>query len=60
MNLLHSIRKELDSTVDAEPMVVSSALDLCHNLLDEFQLLQPEDVERVLGSVRASTTQLDP
>ena len=52
------IRKELDSAVGAEPMVVSSAPDLCHNLLDEFQLLQPED--RVLGSVHATTTQLDP
>ena len=28
--------------------------------MDEFQLLRPEDVDRVLGSVHSSTTPFDP
>ena len=54
------IRSGLDSTVTAESEDVSRVLCLGQVLMDEFQLLRPEDVDRVLGSVRSTTTPLDP
>ncbi|KAF7246310.1 Tyrosine-protein kinase Yes, partial [Varanus komodoensis] len=51
---------ELDSTVEPDsteemPMTPSSP-----QLMDEFQLLQPDDVDKVLGQVRPTTCLLDP
>ena len=54
------IRSGLDSTVTAKSEDVSSVPCLGQTLMDEFQLLRPEDVDRVLGSVRSTTTPLDP
>ncbi|KAF7251034.1 putative RNA-directed DNA polymerase from transposon BS [Varanus komodoensis] len=54
------IRHELDSTCDSEvsgeiPMPPSGP-----KLLDEFQLLRPDDVDKVLGRVHPTTCLLDP
>ena len=46
--------------VDPESEDVSSAPSLGQLLLDEFQLLRPDNVDRVLGSVWFTTTPLDP
>ena len=54
------IRSELDSTVTAKLEDVSSVPCLGQILMDEFQLLRPEDVDRVLGSICSTTTLLDP
>ena len=51
---------ELDSTIDAESEDVSSAPCLGQILMDEFQLLRPNDVDRVLVSVWFTTIPLDP
>ena len=53
-------RSGLDSTVTAQSEDVSSVPCLGQILMDQFQLLRPEDVDRVLGSVRSTTTLLDP
>ncbi|KAF7254400.1 hypothetical protein EYD10_00419 [Varanus komodoensis] len=57
---LSRIRQELDSTSDSEasgeiPMSPSGP-----KLMDEFQLLGPDDVDKVLGRVRPTTCLLDP
>ncbi|KAF7250970.1 Interleukin-1 receptor accessory protein-like 1, partial [Varanus komodoensis] len=54
------IRHKLDSTNESEvsgevPMMPSGP-----ELLDEFQLLRPDDVDKVLGRVRPTTCLLDP
>ncbi|KAF7247056.1 hypothetical protein EYD10_06953 [Varanus komodoensis] len=51
---------ELDSTSNSEPSGEEPMLPSCPNLLDEFQLLQPDDVDKVLGQVRPTTCLLDP
>ncbi|KAF7246241.1 RNA-directed DNA polymerase from mobile element jockey [Varanus komodoensis] len=54
------IRHELDSTSDSE---VSGEIPMPPpgpKLMDEFQLLQPDDVDKVLGRVRPTTCLLDP
>ena len=53
------IRSGLD-TVTAKSEGVSTVLCLGQILMDEFQLLRPEDVDRVLGSVWSTTTPPDP
>ena len=50
----------MDSTITEESEDVSSVLCFGQVLMDEFQLLRPEDVDRVLGSVCSTTTLLDP
>ncbi|XP_061449798.1 uncharacterized protein LOC133369018 [Rhineura floridana] len=58
-----NIRRDLDSNIVAvDPNEVSRAQS-CPVLLDEFQLVQLvqlEDVDKVLGQVRATTSALDP
>ncbi|KAF7239463.1 Structural maintenance of chromosomes protein 6, partial [Varanus komodoensis] len=54
------IRHELDSTSDSEPLGEVPMLPCGPKLMDEFQLLQPEDVDKVLGQVRPTTCLLDP
>ncbi|KAF7246011.1 Macrophage mannose receptor 1 [Varanus komodoensis] len=54
------IRHKLDSTSESEasgeiPMSLSGP-----KLMDEFQLLRPDDVDKVLGQVRPTTCLLDP
>ncbi|KAF7244380.1 putative RNA-directed DNA polymerase from transposon BS [Varanus komodoensis] len=54
------IRHELDTTSESEvsgetPMLLSGP-----ELLDAFQLLQPDDADKVLGRVRPTTCLLDP
>ena len=50
----------LDSTITAKSEDVSSVPCLGQILMDEFQLLRPEDVDMVLESVHSTTTLLDP
>ncbi|XP_061463050.1 uncharacterized protein LOC133375459 [Rhineura floridana] len=54
------IRRDLDSHfMTVSPNEVSGAQS-SHVLLDEFQSVQFEDVDKVLGQVRATTSVLDP
>ncbi|KAF7252107.1 putative RNA-directed DNA polymerase from transposon BS [Varanus komodoensis] len=43
------IRHELDSTIDSEVLRETPTLPSGPELLDEFQLLRPDDVDKVLG-----------
>ncbi|KAF7246325.1 Phospholipase ABHD3, partial [Varanus komodoensis] len=54
------IRHELDSTIDSEVLRETPMLPSGPELLDEFQLLRPDDVDKVLGQVRPTTCLLDP
>ncbi|KAF7254503.1 Beta-tectorin [Varanus komodoensis] len=54
------IRHELDSTIDSEVFGETPMLPSGPELLDEFQLLRPDDVDKVLGQVRPTTCLLDP
>ncbi|KAF7243480.1 putative RNA-directed DNA polymerase from transposon BS, partial [Varanus komodoensis] len=54
------IRHELDSTSDSEPSGEVPMLPSGPKLMDEFQLLRPDDVDKVLGHVRPITCLLDP
>ncbi|KAF7254138.1 hypothetical protein EYD10_00669 [Varanus komodoensis] len=54
------IRHELDSTIDSEASKETPTLPSGPDLLDEFQLLRPDDVDKVLGRVRPTTCLLDP
>ncbi|KAF7239822.1 Craniofacial development protein 2 [Varanus komodoensis] len=54
------IRHELDSTIDSEVLRETPTLPSGPELLDEFQLLRPDDVDKVLGRVRPTTCLLDP
>ncbi|KAF7245646.1 putative RNA-directed DNA polymerase from transposon BS [Varanus komodoensis] len=51
---------ELDSPRDSDSLEEVPMLPSGHILLDEFQLLRPDDVDKVLGQVRTSTCLLDP
>uniref|UniRef100_A0A803TS28 Reverse transcriptase domain-containing protein n=1 Tax=Anolis carolinensis TaxID=28377 RepID=A0A803TS28_ANOCA len=53
------IRSELDATVDAISEDVARA-PACPILMDSFQSVQPEDVDKVLGEARATTCILEP
>uniref|UniRef100_A0A803TKZ4 Reverse transcriptase domain-containing protein n=1 Tax=Anolis carolinensis TaxID=28377 RepID=A0A803TKZ4_ANOCA len=53
------IRSDLDAGLDALPGEVAEA-SVCSILLDSFQLVQPDDVDKILGAVRATTCALDP
>ncbi|KAF7244332.1 hypothetical protein EYD10_09255 [Varanus komodoensis] len=54
------IHHELDSTIDSEVFRETPMLPSGPELLDEFQLLRPDDVDKVLGQVRPTTCLLDP
>ncbi|KAF7245550.1 hypothetical protein EYD10_08337 [Varanus komodoensis] len=54
------IRHKLDSTSDSEASGEIPMLPSGPKLMDEFQLLQPDDVDKVLGQVRPTTCLLDP
>ncbi|KAF7245607.1 Harmonin [Varanus komodoensis] len=54
------IRHELDTTIDSEVSKETPTLPSGPDLLDEFQLLRPDDVDKVLGRVRPTTCLLDP
>ncbi|KAF7239274.1 Inactive carboxypeptidase-like protein X2 [Varanus komodoensis] len=53
------IRHELDSTSDSDPLEEIPMTLSGQILMDEFQLLRPDDVDKVLGQV-CSTCLLDP
>ncbi|KAF7248856.1 hypothetical protein EYD10_05421, partial [Varanus komodoensis] len=54
------IRHELDTTIDSEVSKETPTLPSGPDLLDEFQLLRPDDVDKVLERVRPTTCLLDP
>ncbi|KAF7254804.1 RNA-directed DNA polymerase from mobile element jockey [Varanus komodoensis] len=54
------IRHELDTTIDSEVSKETPTLLSGPDLLDEFQLLRPDDMDKVLGRVRPTTCLLDP
>ncbi|KAF7243767.1 Serine/threonine-protein phosphatase 6 regulatory ankyrin repeat subunit B [Varanus komodoensis] len=54
------IRQELDTTNESEVSRETPMLPSGPALLDEFQLLWPDDVDKVLGRVRPTTCLLDP
>uniref|UniRef100_A0A8D2LRL2 Reverse transcriptase domain-containing protein n=1 Tax=Varanus komodoensis TaxID=61221 RepID=A0A8D2LRL2_VARKO len=54
------IRHELDSTSDSDPLGEMPMTPSGQILMDEFQLLQPDDVDKVLGKVCPTTCLLDP
>ncbi|KAF7250327.1 Microtubule-associated serine/threonine-protein kinase 4 [Varanus komodoensis] len=54
------IRHELDSTSDSEASGEIPMLPSGPKLMDEFQLLRPDDVDKELGRVRPTTCLLDP
>ncbi|KAF7252401.1 hypothetical protein EYD10_01895 [Varanus komodoensis] len=54
------IRHELDSTSDSEVSGEIPVPPPGPKLMDEFQLLRPDDVDKVLGRVRPTTCLLDP
>ncbi|KAF7243102.1 RNA-directed DNA polymerase from mobile element jockey [Varanus komodoensis] len=54
------IRHEQDSTSDSDSLGEVPMLPSGHVLLHEFQLLWPDDVDKVLGQVRPTTCLLDP
>ncbi|KAF7249458.1 RNA-directed DNA polymerase from mobile element jockey [Varanus komodoensis] len=54
------IRHELDSTNESEVSGETPMLPSGPKLLEEFQLLRPDDVDKVLGQVRPTTCLLDP
>ncbi|KAF7250584.1 CDC42 small effector protein 2-A [Varanus komodoensis] len=53
------IHHKLDSTSDSDSLGEVPMLPSAHTLLDEFQLLRPDDVDKVLGQVRTTTCLLD-
>ncbi|KAF7247621.1 RNA-directed DNA polymerase from mobile element jockey [Varanus komodoensis] len=54
------IRHDLDSTVDLNPVREVSRAPSGPSLLDEFQLLRPDKVDKVLAMVHPTTCLLDP
>ncbi|KAF7235294.1 Vomeronasal type-2 receptor 26 [Varanus komodoensis] len=54
------IRHELDTTNESEVSGETPVLPSGPALLDEFQLLRPDDVDKVLGRVCRTTCLLDP
>uniref|UniRef100_A0A803TWP1 Reverse transcriptase domain-containing protein n=1 Tax=Anolis carolinensis TaxID=28377 RepID=A0A803TWP1_ANOCA len=59
LQIVARIRSELDVSISAMPEEVPEA-SVCPILMDSFQLVQPDDVDKVLGAVRATTCILDP
>uniref|UniRef100_A0A803SUT5 Reverse transcriptase domain-containing protein n=1 Tax=Anolis carolinensis TaxID=28377 RepID=A0A803SUT5_ANOCA len=53
------IRSDLDASLEALPGEVTEA-SVCSILWDSFQFVQPDDVDKILGAVRATTCVLDP
>ncbi|KAF7242125.1 Transcription factor COE3 [Varanus komodoensis] len=54
------IRHELDSTSESDSAGEVPMLPSGPQLMDEFQLLRPDDVDKMLGQVRPTTCLLDP
>ncbi|KAF7246131.1 Transmembrane protein 68 [Varanus komodoensis] len=54
------IRHELDSTIESDSTGEVPMMPLSPQLMDDFQLLRPDDVDKVLGKVRPTTCLLDP
>ncbi|KAF7249427.1 Galectin-related protein, partial [Varanus komodoensis] len=54
------IRHKLDSTSDSDSLGEMLMSPSGHILLDEFHLLRPDDVDKVLGQVRPTACLLDP
>ncbi|KAF7251480.1 Papilin [Varanus komodoensis] len=54
------IRHKLDSTSDSDPLGEVPMTPSGQILLDEFQLLRPDDVDKVLGLVCPTTCLLEP
>ncbi|XP_061450026.1 uncharacterized protein LOC133369124 [Rhineura floridana] len=54
------IRRDLDSDVMTVESIEVSRARSCPSLLDEFQLVQLEEVDKVLGMLRAIMSALDP
>ncbi|KAF7253346.1 hypothetical protein EYD10_01268 [Varanus komodoensis] len=54
------IRHELDSTIEPDSTEEMPTTPSSPQLMDEFQLLWPDDVDKVLGQVRPTTCLLDP
>ena len=59
-NKTFCIRQDLDSSVIAGESSEVSRAQSSPVILDEFQLVQLEDVDKVLGQVCATTSVLDP
>ncbi|XP_062992110.1 uncharacterized protein LOC134404983, partial [Elgaria multicarinata webbii] len=53
-------KDESHTTLNAAPLVEVFGAPSGSVLLDEFQLVRPEDVDKVLGQVRSTTCMLDP
>uniref|UniRef100_A0A803TWG0 Reverse transcriptase domain-containing protein n=1 Tax=Anolis carolinensis TaxID=28377 RepID=A0A803TWG0_ANOCA len=53
------IRSDLDASLEALAGEVTEA-SVCSILWDSFQFVQPDDVDKILGAVRATTCALDP
>ncbi|KAF7245202.1 Receptor-type tyrosine-protein phosphatase mu [Varanus komodoensis] len=51
---------ELDSTIESDPTGEVPMLLSGTDLMDKFQLLRPDDVDKVLGQVHPTTCLLDP
>ncbi|KAF7242353.1 putative RNA-directed DNA polymerase from transposon BS [Varanus komodoensis] len=54
------LRHELDSAIESDSTEETPSTPLSPQLMDEFQLLRPDDVDKVLGQVRPTTCLLDP
>uniref|UniRef100_A0A8D2J5Z0 Reverse transcriptase domain-containing protein n=1 Tax=Varanus komodoensis TaxID=61221 RepID=A0A8D2J5Z0_VARKO len=54
------IRHEFDSAIESDFARELPSMPLSPQLMDEFQLLQPDDVDKVLGQVCPTTCLLDP
>ncbi|KAF7254198.1 hypothetical protein EYD10_01049 [Varanus komodoensis] len=54
------IRLEIDSAIGSDSTGKTPSTPLSPQLMDEFQLLKPDDVDKVLGQVRPTTCLQDP
>ncbi|KAF7239258.1 hypothetical protein EYD10_14085 [Varanus komodoensis] len=54
------IRHELDSVIESDSTGETPSMPSSPQLMDEFQLLRPDDVDKVLGQVRPTTCLLEP
>uniref|UniRef100_A0A8D2IPS6 Reverse transcriptase domain-containing protein n=1 Tax=Varanus komodoensis TaxID=61221 RepID=A0A8D2IPS6_VARKO len=54
------IRHELDSAIESDSTGETPSMPLSPQLMDEFQLLQPDDVDKVLEQVHPTPCLLDP
>ncbi|KAF7253476.1 RNA-directed DNA polymerase from mobile element jockey [Varanus komodoensis] len=58
--IIDQIRHELDSTIESDSTGEVTMMPSSPQLMDEFQLLLPDDVDKVLGQVHPTTCLLDP